>query len=152
MHFRIGFKLAGRGSGRANTPRWATAAAAVVLLAGCGHRGPARYDVSGTVTYNGQPVPRGYMVFSPDGTRDNKGPGASAEITDGRFTTPQGEGAIGGPHVVSINGFDGNAYQDGPITIPNGKPLFVDMKVNVDLPTAAATHDFHLPDDAAENR
>jgi hypothetical protein len=34
-------------------------------LSGCGDRGPKLYRVSGTVTYDGQPIPDGEIRFSP---------------------------------------------------------------------------------------
>jgi hypothetical protein len=41
----------------------------VLLLAGCGPAGPKTYEVSGTVTWNGEPVADGYINFYPlDGT------------------------------------------------------------------------------------
>ena len=45
--------------------------AALLLAAGCGEAGPARYHVSGKVTFNGQPVPAGQIVFEPDPTAGN---------------------------------------------------------------------------------
>jgi hypothetical protein len=37
----------------------------LVLVAGCGSSGPKLYSVSGTVTYNGQPLPDGDIIFAP---------------------------------------------------------------------------------------
>lgn len=34
-------------------------------LAGCGPTGPKLYPVAGTVTWNGQPLPEGDIVFAP---------------------------------------------------------------------------------------
>ena len=116
-----------------------------IAVAGCGAGSFPLHDLSGAVTYHGQPVTCGYLVFTPDAAKGNNGPGTSAEIENGRFKTRPGEGTIGGPHIVSINGFDGQPYQDGQLTIPNGKPLFIDLKVAVELPMNSTTHDFHLP-------
>lgn len=120
------------------------ASATLVPLAGCGDRGPPRYDLAGSVTWKSQPVPRGYIVFTPDSAAGNAGPGTQADIVDGKYKTPPGEGTIGGPHNVSISGTDGKAYQDGPITNPNGRMLFSDLKQTVDLPKSAGQHDFTL--------
>src|SRR5207253_625702 len=50
-------------------------------LAGCSHQ-PRLYDVSGSVTFDGQPIPEGDLLFiTPDGTR---GPDP-AKITDGKY-------------------------------------------------------------------
>jgi hypothetical protein len=118
--------------------------AALCGLAGCGEQGPPRYDLSGAVTWEGQPVPRGYIVFTPDNAAGNVGPGTQADIVDGRYQTAKGEGTIGGPHTVTISGSDGQPYQDGPVTNPNGRTLFSDLKQTVDLPKSAGERDFSL--------
>ena len=51
----------------------------VPLLAGCG----SGQSVSGSVTYNDQPVPKGYVAFYPV---DGKGPTVGGEISNGRYT------------------------------------------------------------------
>jgi hypothetical protein len=56
----------------------------VLLLAGCGgESGPATYSVSGTVTFDGEPVPDGQIAF-----RDPAGEIASAggKIENGQFS------------------------------------------------------------------
>ena len=124
---------------------------ALLVLAGCGSSDSSRFDLSGTVTYDGKPVPVGYMVFASDSAAGNAGPGAQADIRDGKFSTPTGRGTIGGPHVVSIFGFDGKPYQmaeDGeapPMINPMGKPLFETVTMKVDLPEETAVHDFAIP-------
>jgi len=52
------------------------------LGSGCGPSGPKTYPVSGTVTFKGEKIPKGHIVFSPiDGsTAPNAG-----EIVNGRF-------------------------------------------------------------------
>jgi hypothetical protein len=55
----------------------------LALMAGCGPSGPRTYEVSGTVTWNGKPLPQGDIVFLPvDGA---VAPDAG-KIVDGRFT------------------------------------------------------------------
>lgn len=116
-----------------------------MFLAGCGGKGgPPRYDISGSVTFGGRSVPRGYIVFTPDGSQGNAGPGAQAEIVDGSYRTPDGQGTIGGPHVAVLTGFDGQSYQDGVVTNPNGKLLFSQQEVRVELPRENSSHDFTL--------
>jgi len=124
---------------------------ALLLLAGCGGGEPPRFELSGTVTYDGQPVPAGFIVFEPDAAAGNSGPGAQADIHDGKYRTLPGRGTIGGPHVVSVFGFDGIPYQpdedvDGPaIPNPMGKPLFGTATIRVDLPKQTAVHDIVVP-------
>ena len=52
-----------------------------LLLAGCSHQ-PRLYEVTGSVTFDGQPIPEGDLLFvTPDGTR---GPDP-AKITGGKY-------------------------------------------------------------------
>ncbi len=126
--------------------------AMVLAVAGCGVKGgPPRFDLSGTVNFNGRPVPLGYISFAPDTAKGNSGPGAAADIRGGRYSTPTGQGTVGGPQVVTICGFDGVPYQtsDGPSGRPNGrpmgKPLFTAFVAKVDLPKQTAVHNFEVP-------
>jgi hypothetical protein len=121
-------------------------AAGLILAAGCGGPdGPPRYDLSGTVKFNGRPVPAGYIVFEPDTSQGNAGPGTQADIRDGHYETPPEQGTIGGPHVITISGFDGVAFEDGPMRNPLGRPLFASFQTTEDLPKEAATKDFTVP-------
>ena len=124
-----------------------------LLLAGavgC-HRnsGPARYDLSGSVTYAGKPVPAGQILFVPDASKGNDGPGTAADIRNGRYQTEPGQGTIGGAHVVSIFGLDGKPIPYGGVMNPTGSPLFPEYKTQVDLPRQASTQDFTVPTGAA---
>jgi hypothetical protein len=58
-----------------------TALAVAVGVAGCGSSGPIPYaNVSGTVTYNGQPLTKGQITFFTDGR-----PPSAIEIVDGKY-------------------------------------------------------------------
>lgn len=60
------------------------------LLVGCGDSGPPMYPVFGTVTLDGEPIPKGRIVF-----RDPEGKIASAggTIVEGEFSFPSQPGA-----------------------------------------------------------
>lgn len=133
-----------------------TVVSLAVLIAsvapGCGPRAIPRFDLSGTVTYEGKPVPRGYIVFRPDREAGRDGPGAQADIRDGTYATLPGQGTIGGAHVVQIFGFDGKPYEvpagmpGGPALMNQvGKPLFSAATLSADLPKAPAVRDFVVP-------
>lgn len=121
--------------------------AAVVLMSGCGSdEGPTRYTVSGVVTYDGAPVPAGFIIFEPDAARGNKGPGGGAEIRDGRFTTPRNKGTLGGPYIVKIDGFDGvDVESDLGGVDPNGTVLFARYQITIQLPKEDTAQDFLVP-------
>jgi len=85
-------------------------AVAAVLLApswGCGPAvsgtRPSLVPVKGKVTYKGQPMTRGVVLFEPDGY----GRKASGQIqSDGTFvltTDQEGDGVVAGFHQVSIS-------------------------------------------------
>jgi hypothetical protein len=121
-------------------------AVAISCTAGCDQQGVDRYDLAGKVTFRGQPVPKGYLIFAPDREKGNSGPGAKAGIADGNYETMAGMGTVGGPHVVTIFGADGIPYkmEDGN-TNPMGKPLFPSYETEVDLPKQSGTYDFEVP-------
>ena len=98
-------------------------------------------------------MPWGCITFLPDGTKGNSGPATLAPIVNGAYQTKAGEGTIGGPHVVLIDAFEavtlspGGKGADGHPAPKQrfGKPLFEQVRVQVNLPRQAATHDFALP-------
>ena len=113
---------------------------------GCQPAGPARFHVSGTVKFDGKPVPAGYIVFEPDAARGNRGPGAGAAIVGGSFATAAGQGIVGGPHVVRIHGTDGVPVEvSGEGLNPDGTTLFPDYETRVEFPHADTTHNFVVP-------
>jgi hypothetical protein len=120
---------------------------AVLVCCGCGDGAPARYDVSGTVTLDGSPVPGGSITFEPDRSKGNQGPAGYAKIKDGKYdTSGEGSGTIGGPHIVKITGLGG---ETDPDLFPEGMPLFPEYQTSVDLPEEETTQDFDVPASAA---
>ena len=111
----------------------------VISGGGCGS-GDKTYDLWGTVTFQGKPVPAGSILFEP--AAGNKGPSGYAKIKDGRYDTrdPDCRGIIGGPHLVQIRGLDG--IRRGELL--NGVPIFPEHTLTVDLPKANGTKDFEV--------
>jgi hypothetical protein len=113
------------------------------LVLGCGSGGSEQFHVSGRVTFGGQAVPAGTVIFEPDAVKGNNGPQAFARIRDGTFDTARdGRGTLGGPHKVTILGCDGVHISE---TSPQGKPLFEPFTTTADLPRAAAKLDLEVP-------
>ena len=72
-----------------------------VLFSGCGgDRGPERVVVSGAVTYQGKPVSRGEIHFTP--TKGSTGPISMAEIVDGQYRAAAQGGVPVGTQQVQI--------------------------------------------------
>lgn len=112
------------------------AALLLPVLGGCG--GKKLYEVSGTVTYNGEPVPAGMIYFNPVAGNDGA-PQGRAKIENGTYkTSVGGAGVSGGAYRARINGFDGKSAND----LPLGQPLFSDYEQVVELPRSDATQDF----------
>jgi hypothetical protein len=79
----------------------AWAAVAVVLVAGCGEKGPTMVSAGGTVLFNGEPLANANVVFVPEAG----GPTSVGQTADdGKFTLSSSArpGAMVGKHQVAI--------------------------------------------------
>jgi len=77
---------------------------AVALLNGCSEdRGPERVVVTGTVTYNGKPVPEALIRFVPIHT--SAVPMAGAVVTDGTYRVDIRGGVPVGTHRIQIEAY-----------------------------------------------
>jgi hypothetical protein len=125
---------------------WLVLATAASLLIGCSESGPPRYDVSGTVTYKGQPVPVGSIIFQPDPAGNNEGPYGSATIKDGKFDTRNGgEPTTGGSQIVLVEAFDGKVKNAE--YAPYGQSIGGGYQKRHELPQAHATLNIELTED-----
>ena len=100
-----------------------------------------RFRVSGKVTFGGQPVPHGEVLFTPDGSKGNSGVQGIATIQNGMYDTTgsRAPGISGGPTVVRVT-----ALSDA-----RGK-LIAEYEYSIDLPKSATVHDIDVPAKAAE--
>ena len=77
---------------------------AVRLLSGCSEdQGPERVVVSGTVTYNGKPVPEALIRFVP--VQTSAVPMAGAVVTDGKYRVDIRGGVPVGTHRIEIEAY-----------------------------------------------
>jgi hypothetical protein len=116
------------------------ALACALLAGGCsGNEGPKTYRVSGTVTFDGQPIPMGTIVFTPDFSKQNDGTQGVAAIKDGKYDTQVtgGMGTVGGPMKVSLTGLTAEE-----------RPL-CQYDFDLDLPREDTTKDIEVPKSAA---
>lgn len=120
------------------------------FVTGCGQSGVQPVDVSGKVTFGGEPVKFGLLEFVPDSAKGHQGPAGSAEIVDGQFTTRgAGRGVIPGPHLVRVTGYEkkpASSQGDETIITKADIPLFlmftipvekVGAKCDLDVPASA---------------
>ncbi|MCA9068003.1 MAG: hypothetical protein KDA84_03735 [Planctomycetaceae bacterium] len=117
------------------------------MVLGCGspNDGPKRYHISGKVTYDGKPIPKGKIYFEPDDSKGNSGPQAGADIVDGEYETANGKGVVGGPHLVKITGTDGVETQVEGEVLPDGKTLFPPYETTFNFPKEDGEHSFKVP-------
>ena len=83
-----------------------------LTLAGCGATGPGMAQVTGKVTYQGKPVPKGTVSFVPTAPGGRNATGQIVESGEYRLQTENpGDGALTGDYNVSISARD-NAVLD----------------------------------------
>jgi hypothetical protein len=121
---------------------------AAFIMPGCGPRD--RYALSGSVTFDGKPIPAGTMTFVPYGAGKPGRTAGFCEIKAGKYATQNGRNPGSGPHRVMINGCDGVSYQSQMGEIienhPLGKQLFPTHIVEIDVPEKSGTvFDFAVP-------
>ena len=121
---------------------------ATLVSTGCGPRD--RYALSGSVTFDGKPIPAGTITFVPFGAGQPGRTAAFCEIKAGKYDTKTGRNPGSGPHRVMISGCDGVPYQSqmGEIVEnhPMGKQLFPTHLVEIDVPEEnGSVFDFAVP-------
>jgi hypothetical protein len=84
-------------------------AAVLAPLVGCGSDDGLgkRYTITGKVTYNGEPLKKGSIVFVPE---KSDGRGASGQVVDGEIrnmtTQDAGDGVLEGKYLVGITAME----------------------------------------------
>jgi len=119
-----------------------------ILAAGCSTK-PKLAQLSGKVTFKGQPVPAGFISFTPDAVNGNPGQTRLLQIKDGVYDSSKEAppGISPGPYFLQINGFDGKK-------IPyywQGKQIFNTWKDEFTVPDGASTKDFDVPASQGDN-
>ena len=123
-------------------------------LSGCGSKndGPERYDVSGSINYQGAPLESGRITFVPDAEKGNEGPVGYAMIKGGKYDTGAsgGKGTVAGAIQILITGYDFTATGSNEIR----PPLFEDYQATaeIDPEQSATTLDFDVPATAASKK
>lgn len=85
---------------------FAVVSAAALGCGGAAYDGPPRIPVSGTVTFEGEPLTEGMIFFVPDG---HKGRQATAPIGNGNFTIVENAGPNEGKYKVRIVAGEGGS-------------------------------------------
>jgi len=129
------------------TGAWRLLVIAIFVAAfGCTGK-PKLAQLSGKVIFKGQPVPAGFISFTPDA---GHGEIRLLNIKDGsydsaRLTPP---GIPPGHYMLRVNGFDGvqvkNFFQ--------GKQIFNEwIDIDLTVPEGTSTKDFEVPEQLGQN-
>jgi hypothetical protein len=124
------------------------------LAAGCSSKGKYA-QISGKVTFKGQPIPAGWISFTPDVAAGGTGKIKVFQIKDGVYDSAQEvpaskedqPGLKPGVHLIRIAGFDGKK-------IPfwgQGKQIFNEIQDKHTVPEGTSTKDFVIPESAGQN-
>ena len=124
-------------------------AVCLMVVAGCSSKPPPA-QLSGNVIFKGQPVPAGYIAFTPDVGNGGKGSIRVLQIKGGVYDSskePPDQALTPGAYQLRIAGFDGK-------TIPlwgQGKQIFNPVDETFVVPDGVNTKDFTIPDAAGQN-
>lgn len=117
---------------------------AAVMTAGCGGDKLGRHAVSGTITFQGKPVPKGFVRFIPDSSKGTRGPGGGASIKNGKFQAPAKKGVVAGAYLIEIDGLDGVPAKEGGEDLQDGKALFPMVRVEHEFPNKDSVWDYDV--------
>jgi len=118
-------------------------AAILVGVAACGSdNGLNLAYVSGKVTYKGQPISNGMVMFEPDESKGNTGPQALGTIkSDGTYilsSQDAGDGAVVGMHRVGVLGIDPEPTKAKALPSIEQDPLkYLQAKTQADMKAAS---------------
>jgi len=107
---------------------------------GCGDDG--KYKVSGSVTFNGNPIPKGEIRFTPN--KGNKGPPVLVFIKEGKYETPKDKGLVGGSYQLRVSGFEAAVESKDPSAPDAGKQLFKIYREDVEFPKEDFEHNIAI--------
>jgi hypothetical protein len=112
----------------------------VLFITGCG--GTKTYPLTGKVTFDGKPIPRGTVTFLPKTNQTNTGSYSMAIVKDGNFKIEKGKlGLIEGTYAVIVTGMDGIAEEFHP----EGLPLFADYRTEFVFNEGMLQFDIEVP-------
>jgi len=120
--------------------------AVLMVVAGCSSE-PKLAQMSGKVTFKGQPVPAGYISFTPD--FGQKGEVRVVQIKDGAYDSSkeQTPGVFPGSCTVRIAGYNGNPEK----LFPQGKQIFNTYEFKETVADGTVTKDFTVPESYGKN-
>ncbi len=118
-----------------------------LVLTGCGGEGFPRHQVSGKVTFQGNPVEYGAIVFEPDASIGKIAPTCHARIENGAFKTDSAESPTTGTYKVRVTGYDKSKMKPNPAPgeIVDTPELFPEHVLQVEIPPPGGRLDIEVP-------
>ena len=113
------------------------------VVIGCNGSGLQKLEISGEVTYQGQPIPLGWITFQPDKSKGNGGPQGYAKIKNGKFTTSSEKGVVPGAQRITVYGYSGD--NPNPEYRPYGDPMFPPHFMTAELPEETSDFAINVP-------
>lgn len=115
---------------------------------GCSNK-PKMAQLSGKITFKGNPVPAGWISFTPDVAAGTNGQIRVMQIQEGVYDSNTGDepGIPPGSYMVKIAGFDGKRVP----MYGQGKQIFNPIEDKFVVPDGKSTKDWQVPDSAGEN-
>lgn len=128
---------------------------AAAFMSGCGKSDPfERFEVSGQVIYQGNPVEHGSVVFEPTESVGETAPTVFTQILDGTFRIEKKDGPTKGTYTVRVNGVD---HSKTNFDVPPGTPvatpsLFPQYVFEAEIPAPNNELKIEVPDQPAGRR
>jgi hypothetical protein len=109
---------------------WTAALLGAVVVVGCSKSGPAKYRLSGKVTYGGKPITYGDIRFEPKEGMNNAETIGFARIHDGKYETE----VVGGPHWFYVRDLTGDVDMGDPASAGGRAQFLTQYRAEVALP------------------
>lgn len=106
-----------------------------LFLSGCGERGVERHEVSGTATFDGQPIVFGTIQFIPKLDIEKEAPTGSATIENGKYQTDEGQGIVSGLHEIRVTAYPSKLVdsEDETVEVETIEPIFVGYSIEASI-------------------
>lgn len=126
----------------------------MIVCSGCGQSGPKLGQVTGTVTLDGQPVPRASITFAPVEPGPTSMGGTNKDGQYKLLFNTDRQGAVLGKHNVTIRSLEQDTDEDGKPT--GDAPVKIPAKygqvgaLTAEVFTGSNTIDFKLESEAGK--
>lgn len=121
----------------------------LALFVGCGNGGVERHNISGTATFDGQPIVYGQVEFISKHGQGVDAPSGTAGIRDGKYDTSiDGQGVVAGPYELLVTAYPTKLPEtdDETSEVAEVEPIFFNYAIEATL--TPPTFNIEVPPDA----